>query len=340
VRNSNRQPPDPALWLVADIGGTNVRFALLSPDGKQHTEVAYLRCADFPGVEAAATEFLHSAGNLRPSVAAFAVAAPVNAYSDNDIVPMTNSAWQYSRTAIKSALALDDLFIINDFEAVALALPVLQPEQYRVLFGPAPRRIRATMGVIGAGTGLGVGGVVPVGDSWAAIVGEGGHVTLAVGDHFEDEVLRVVRADFPHVSAERLLSGLGLPTLYRAVAVVDGKSLEAPSPDQITQLARGSDTCAAKTVNLFCALLGSFAGNVALTLGAQGGLFIAGGIAPKLGDLFVQSPFRQRFEAKGRFRTYLESIATPLLVASDIALIGAGQAITARLPRPQRSSAR
>jgi glucokinase len=235
-----------------------------------------------------------------------------------------------SRDAIKSALGLEQLFIINDFEAVALALPALRPEHYSVLSGPAPLGSLVPMAVIGPGTGLGVAGVVPCGGGWAAIVGEGGHATLAAGDAYEDEVLRAVRADFAHVSAERLLSGIGLPTLYRAVASVDGKPSEAPTPDQITQLAREGDACAGKTLNLFCGLLGSFAGNVALTLGAQGGVFIAGGIIPKLGDLFAQSPFRARFEAKGRFRPYLEAIATPLLVASDVALVGAGRAIAAR----------
>jgi glucokinase len=322
----------PGVRLVADIGGTNVRFALLSPAGEVMGDIDHRRCSDFPDVESAAAEFLRSRGSSPPSVAAFAVAAPVNAYGDQDLVPMTNSSWTLSRTAIKRQLGLDRLIILNDFEAVALSLPALRRDQYRVLSGPPPLQTRAPMAVIGPGTGLGVAGVVPAGDDWAAIVGEGGHVTLAAGDSYEDEVLRAVRREFLHVSAERLLSGIGLPTLYRAVAQVEGKTVASPAPDQITEAAREGEVLATKTLDLFCGLLGSFAGNVALTLGAQGGVFIAGGIVPKLGELFSRSPFRQRFEAKGRFRNYLESIATPLLVGPDVALIGAGRAIASQIP--------
>jgi glucokinase len=317
--------------LVADIGGTNARFALLSEAGKLVGEVGYMRCADFPGPEAAAAEFLRRVGGVQPTIAAFAVAAAVNANDTAGAVTVTNSSWAFSRQGVKAALALDQFLIINDFEALALALPTLQPEQYRLFSGPAAVAAAVPMAVIGPGTGLGVAGVVPTRHGWVAVAGVGGHATLAATDAFEAEVLQVVRGEFAHVSAERLLSGIGLPTLYRAVAQVHGESADALAPDQITQLARSNGALAAKTINLFCGLLGNFAGNVALTFGARGGVYIGGGIIPKLGELFEKSAFRERFEAKGRFREYLEAIPTPLLVAPDLALMGAGQAISAFL---------
>jgi len=338
--NTELAKPDhaPATWLAADIGGTTVRFALLSAAGQLVGKVSYMRCADFPGPEAAARDFLQRMGNARPTVAAFAVAAAVNANGRPDAVMLTNSVWEFSRESVKSALGLDHLLVINDFEALALALPSLHPGQYQVFSGPAPLATRAPMAVIGPGTGLGVAGSIPTHNGWVAAAGEGGHATLAETDDFEADILRVVRGKFPHVSAERLLSGIGLPTLYWAVAQVHGGgSVDVLAPHQITQLAADNDVHAAKTINLFCGLLGSFAGNVALTFGARGGVYIGGGIVPKLGDLFVQSSFRERFEAKGRFREYLEAIPTPLLVAPDVALIGAGQAIAAFLGNRKES---
>jgi glucokinase len=317
------------MWLVADIGGTNARFALLTASGEIVGEVGYFRCADYAGPEDAAKEFLLSAGGLRPPVAAFAVAAAVNAHDTRSVVAITNNSWVFSREKIKAVLGLEDFLLINDFEALALSLPALHAVQYRIFAGPTPSLLQAgrTKAVIGPGTGLGVAGLVPAKQGWSAVAGEGGHATLAAANDFEADVLRVVRKQFDHVSAERLLSGIGLPVLYPAVAQVLGEQRNALVPDQITQLALSGDAVAVKTIDVFCAMLGSFAGSVALTFGAHGGVYIGGGILPKLGELFFQSEFRSRFEAKGRFREYLAAIPTPLLVAPDLALIGAGQSI-------------
>lgn len=323
-----------APWLVADIGGTNVRFALLSPSTREPLDAPlHLRCADFSGPEEAAREFLRRAGGPRPRLAAFAVATPLNA----DLIKLTNSHWAFTHIGVKTSLNLDGLVLINDFEALALSLPALRADQYRVFAGPAPALpARAAMAVIGPGTGLGVAGVIPTLNGWFAVPGEGGHVTLAPADDRESEVLRAARAEFPHVSAERLLSGIGLPTLYRALATVRGESgaarREIPPTEEITaRAAAGTDPCAIETMEMFCALLGSFSGNVALTLGARAGVFIGGGIVPRLGELFTGSRFRERFEAKGRFQPYLQAIPTPLLTAADAALAGAGQAIVGYL---------
>ena len=318
-----------APWLVADIGGTNVRFALISPvDCELLGKPVHLRCADFSGPEDAAREFLRAVGGPMPRIAAFAVATALNA----EWIKLTNSHWRFTHAGVQASLGLETLVLVNDFEALALSLPALHAEQYRVFAGPAPTHARAAMAVIGPGTGLGVAGVIPTLDGWAAVPGEGGHVTLAAADDRESEVLRAARSEFAHVSAERLVSGIGLPTLYRAMAMVRGETREIPATEDITAgAAAASDPCAVEAMEMFCSFLGSFAGNVALTLGARGGVFIGGGIVPRLGDMFTRSRFRERFEAKGRFQPYLQAIPTPLVTATDCALAGAGQAIVGYL---------
>jgi glucokinase len=186
------------------------------------------------------------------------------------------------------------------------------------------------LAVIGPGTGLGVGGVVRAPGLWLTLPGEGGHATLAPADDFESAVLSQARREFPHVSAERFLSGIGLPVLCRAVAAVlgEGEGVAALPTEQI--VARGlsgeSPACS-RTLDLFCAMLGGFAGNVALTLGSRGGVFIGGGIVPRLGERFFQSQFRARFEAKGRFQPFLSGIPTALITDTLAALSGAALAL-------------
>ena len=321
-------------WLVADIGGTNARFGLVKAPGAAVEEVRSMRCADYPAPEAAASAYLADVGRRagatpRPRVAAIALASAVS----GDIVRMTNSAWSVSAAAVRDALGAERVILLNDFEALALALPRLAPVDVQAIGGGLINH-RLPMAVIGPGTGLGVAACVPTPEGgWVALPSEGGHVTLAAADDYEADVLRVVRREHAHVSAERLLSGLGLPLLYRAVAAVRGRAHDAAlgAPD-ITRLALAeADATCAETVDLFCAMLGGFAGNVALTLGARGGLLIAGGVAHTLRDLLPRSRFRERFEAKGRFRGYLAPIATGLIVAPHAALDGAAQGIASQL---------
>lgn len=321
-------------WLVADIGGTNARFALVDGPGGAPRDIHRVRCADHPGPVEAASAYLAErqaaagAAWRPPSWAAFAVATPVG----QDRIELTNSAWSFSRAASEAALGLDGLLMLNDFEALALSLPGLAPQQLRA-HGALPSA-RGTLAVLGPGTGLGVGGLLETAHGWRAIAGEGGHATLAAADDFEAEVLRTVRGEFAHVSAERLLSGIGLPTLYRAVARVRGEAAaELTAEDIGTRGASGQDTLCAATLDTFCAMLGGFAGNVALTFGARGGLFIGGGIVPHFADFFFASRFRERFESKGRFRAYLEAIPTALIVEPYAALYGAAAAIEARRRR-------
>lgn len=315
--------------LVADIGGTNARFAWVDRPGAAPQQVRKLSVPDYPAPADAMRAYLASlAGELGeayrpPQHAAMAVATAVV----EDRVTFTNSHWSFSRSGLQAELGLAGLQVLNDFEALALALPHLGAAQLRAHAGLP--LARGTLAVIGPGTGLGVAGVVQTPRGWLALPGEGGHSTLAPGDDFESELLRVVRQEFVHVSAERLLSGIGLPVLHRAVAQVLGAPVEAPWPaEQImgSGLAR-SDEAASRTLDAFCSLLGGFAGSVALVLGARGGVYIGGGIVPRMEERFFASAFRERFEAKGRFRPYLEAVPTALITDTLVALTGAAAAI-------------
>jgi glucokinase len=183
------------------------------------------------------------------------------------------------------------------------------------------------MAVIGPGTGLGVAGLVRSGTGWTAVSGEGGHATLAPGDERESGILRLARRRFDHVSAERLLSGTGLPLLHELVAEVDGRpagAAPASTADIVAGALAGDAACNA-TVDVFCGWLGSFAGNVALCFGARGGVYLGGGILPRLGGLLDRSAFRSRFEAKGRSTGYLAAVPTRVILCPAPALRGAAR---------------
>ena len=315
--------------LVADIGGSNARFGWVAPGAATVSHVRTLPVAAHAGVGEAARAYLDRlatelGGDYRaPGRAAFAVATAVG----GDRVEFTNSPWSFSCAAVQAALGLEALLVLNDFEALALSLPRLEAAQLRP-HGAALPRPAGTLAVIGPGTGLGVAGVVRTRHGWLALPGEGGHATLAPADDFESALLACVRRAHAHVSAERLLSGIGLPLLYQAVAEVEGRSAARLGAEAIVESGLvGGDALALRTLDVFSALLGSFAGNVALTLGARGGVYIGGGIVPRLGERFFASRFRERFEAKGRFRTYLEGIPTALITDTLAALGGAALAI-------------
>ena len=333
-------------WLVADIGGTNARFGLVRETGGDVGEVRSFRCADFASPEAAALAYLQQLAapgldRVRPARVALALATAI----DGDSVQMTNSAWRVSRAAVAQALGAAEVVLLNDFEALALALPRLaNADAVGAVqwIGPARPDRRHTMAVVGPGTGLGVAACVPAASRGAGLIapqdegsagftalpGEGGHATLAPADDFESELLGVLRAELGHVSAEHVLSGIGLPHLHRAVCRVQGLPVQTLGAEAISQRALVQhDAACIATLDTFCAMLGGFAGNAALTLGARGGVFLAGGIAQKLGPTLAASRFRARFEAKGRFAVYLSRIATGLIVAPHAALDGAAQSL-------------
>jgi glucokinase len=320
-------------WLVADIGGTNARFGYVESANSGIQHVQTLPVTSFSGPAEAAAHYLdhlrHQLGRDMPPVqrAVLAVATAVR----SDEIAMTNSPWRFSSAALHASLGVERLLMLNDFEALALSLPKLTGAQTRPI-GPVPATPGAhtsgTMAVIGPGTGLGVGGVVKASRTWVALPGEGGHATLAPTNDFESELLRHVRLQHPHVSAERLLSGIGLPTLHDAVAVVLGHNVPSLTAELIVERgASGQDPLCVHTLDTFCALLGGFAGNVALALGARSGIYVGGGIVPRFGERFFTSPFRERFEAKGRARAYLEGIPTILITDTLAALTGAAFAL-------------
>jgi glucokinase len=299
-------PSDVSTWLVGDIGATHARFALVSPDGKLLCSRT-LADEDYPTIDDAIAAFLADRGPFRmPRQGAIAIASPIT----GDRVAMTNHPWSFSVLALKSRLTFDRLEVINDFTALAMALPRLGDEDRQPIGGGASVA-GAPIGVMGPGSGLGVSGLIPSGRGWIALTGEGGHATMPPATDREGAVLDQMRRHFDHVSAERALSGPGLVNLYNTLAVVDGVPAKGYTAAQITDLAlRAEDPLCTETTTMFCAMLGTMAGNLALTLGSRGGVYIGGGIVPKLGRLFSESPFRERFEAKGRFRSYLETIPT------------------------------
>lgn len=315
--------------LVADIGGTNARFGWIDNPGARASCVRRLAVPEHEGPASAVRVYLDELARtlgpayVPPRHAALAVATPVV----DDMISFTNSHWSFSRRQLQADLGLCSLQVLNDFEALALSLPHLGPDQLRA-HGDLPSA-QGVLAVVGPGTGLGVAGVVQTRSGWQALPGEGGHGTLAAGDAFEDEVLRAARRLHGHVSAERLLSGIGLPTLHQAVAAALGQPVAGPlSAEQVVELGRdGADAVCARSLDTFCALLGSFAGNVALTLGARGGVFIGGGIVPRIAERFFASAFRERFEAKGRMRPYVEAIPTALITDTLVALTGAAAGI-------------
>ena len=335
------QPP----WLVADIGGTHARFGLVEGAGLAVTQVQRLRTEAHPQLIDAVRAYLAMLppSVSRPAQACLAVAAPLG----GDEVRFINHAWRFSRDALQRELGLERLLLLNDFEALALALPHLTADGLRAHKpGPEPAPSAAqhrTLAVVGPGTGLGVAGLILTPAGWQAIAGEGGHVTLAACDDFEVAVLAAARRELAHVSAERLLSGIGLPLLHRAVAAASGRSIDvAMRTETILQSGvdhergSGGDADCARTLAVFCAMLGTVAGNVALTLGARGGMYIGGGIVPRMADLFFASAFRERFEAKGRYRDYLRAIPTALITDPQAALTGAAVALAQAVGRTAR----
>ncbi len=287
--------------------------------------VAVLPCANYPGLVDAVRAYLGGPEIMALGVAAatirhaaIAIANPV----DGDQIRMTNHHWAFSIEAVRQALGLETLLVVNDFTALARALPQLAVSQ-RHQVGGGVARPDSVIGLLGAGTGLGVSGMIPSPAGWIALQSEGGHVTFAPSDEREIAILRFAWREFAHVSAERLLSGVGLELIYRALADHAGVASEALSAPEITRRALAGE-CALcdETIDSFCAMLGTIAGNIAVTLGTQGGIYIGGGIVPRLGERFERSAFRQRFEAKGRFAAYLAQVPTFVITAQYPAFLG------------------
>ena len=295
--------------LMADIGATNTRCALLDDKGKELADEVFHN-ADFTGVAGLLNVYLdHRRTTDRPRRAALAVAAPIL----GDEVTMINIDWRFSQAALKEQLGLAKLTVCNDFAAVAWGLPHLGPADLRRV-GGGKRAARATLAAVGPGTGLGVAALVPATDGWAVLSGEAGHANLPATNREEADVIARIRERFDgHCSVERVLSGPGLVNLYVALAELAGRGQPTVTPSDVTALAKQGEPLARKAQAMFFAFLGSVAGDIALITGARGGVFIAGGIVPQMLDAFVKSEFRARFEAKDGYGDYMAGIPTHVI---------------------------
>lgn len=312
--------------LIADIGATHARFALETSVGHfEHVQV--LPCADYAGIVPLIKSYLSNVPSVKIQHAAFAIANPV----DGDAVQMTNRDWRFSIESVRREFGLYTLLIVNDFTALAMALPQLRADDTLQIGGEAPVA-KSVIGVLGPGTGLGVSGLIPTADGFVTLGSEGGHVNFAPCDEREYEVLRFAWKEWQHVSAERLISGPGIELIYRALAQLRGQPDTAlASRDIVEKAVRDRDTLCTEVIDVFCGMLGSFAANLAVTLGALGGIYIGGGIVPRILPLFTESQFRQRFEAKGRFSQYLRQIPVYVITTPVPAFYGVSAILSEHL---------
>lgn len=301
------------MTLLADIGGTYARFALLSDAALG--PVAVLAVADYPTIVDAARAFL---GQTRPDFAVIGAAGAVA----HGRVTMLNADRTIDVAELRHAFGLRAVRLVNDFEALAWALPALEDADL-IRIGPHPIPAEGTLCVLGPGTGYGLAALVRHPGSDTAVVTEGGHASIAAEDKREEAIIRVLRDRFQHVSIERILSGPGLVNLYHAVGLVDGLVIrERTSAEIVTHALADDCEASVSTLHTFCAFLGSAAGNAALSFGAVGGVYLGGGLPARFPAFLTGSPFRTRFEAKGRMRHYVAAIPTALITRALPAFVG------------------
>jgi glucokinase len=314
--------------LLADVGGTNARFAWQAGPSEPITDVRVLPCAEHARLQDAIRVYLNDLGRGTPYAVAIAIANPIT----GDHIRMTNHHWSFSQSAVQAEFGFHTLRLLNDFTALALALPDLPAAELRQV-GGGQAQPRAAIGLVGAGTGLGVSGLLPVGRTgWVPLEGEGGHVTLPATTARERLVMDGLIHRYGHASAERVTSGQGLLDTYLLLCEADGVDIGSVvgAADVSDAALKNGQLQALEALNIFCAMLGSVAGNLALTLGARGGVYVGGGIVPRLGTWFDGSPFRERFETKGRFKSYLADLPVWVITsARSPALMGAARALDA-----------
>ncbi len=314
--------------LLADIGGTNARFALETGPGR-FDAIEVLSCQQHASLGEAIRAYLAlpQLAGLGAGIrhAAIAIANPVT----GDQVRMTNHHWAFSIEALRQECGFDTLMVVNDFSALARSLPHLGDQKRQVGGGaPVPD---APLGLLGAGTGLGVSGLIPCANSWTALRSEGGHVGFAPVNELEVAILQYAWREFEHVSSERLLSGAGVELIYRALSERAGRPGSLAAPEISRRALSGECALCDEVLEAFCGMLGTAAGNLAITLGAQGGVYIGGGIVPRLGERFDRSSFRRRFEQKGRFSGYLAQVPTYVITADYPAFLGVSAILSEKL---------
>lgn len=306
------------LSVVADVGGTNIRLAVLDITNGEMSKVREYPCAQFITIETALIQYF---ATLSEPVGylCLGIACPV----ENDLISMTNLNWQFSKKQLKQKLALKALYVINDYTAISLAVPFVEENQ-KIKIGGGEEVTNGVKAIFGPGTGLGVSHLIKQNEKWVSLDGEGGHSSFAPNTAQQADVLLLLQGQFGHVSTERLLSGQGLVNIYHALCRLAGKQPEFFEAAEITKSAlNGECELALQTLTLFCQAMGGFAGNLALNLECKGGVYIAGGIVPRFIEFFKNSEFRTFFEAKGRFEGYLKSIPTYLITHENPGLLGA-----------------
>jgi glucokinase len=310
--------------LIADIGGTNARFALVHDRDAPLQVFRSVGTADFPTIEDAIASVLAGSG-LKSRAAIIDVAGPIT----GDAVPLTNAHWVIKPHDVIERLKTEDVILLNDFEALALALTALKAEDLvSTGGGPSPSGAKV---VLGPGTGLGVGALIEAGGLWVPVPGEGGHVALGPDEPDEFPIWANIEPEMGRISAETILCGRGLVNLYRAVALTDGREAVLTTPAEITTSALDrSDAIAVKTVSLWTRLLGRVAGDMALVFMARGGAYVAGGIPPRILPFIREGEFRRAFEQKAPHQAVMAAIPSYVVVGDNPALHGL--AVFARTP--------
>jgi len=319
------------LGLIADIGGTNARFALtpirkVNADGtltlseSDLIEPRALNGAGYPSIADAVEAYLSEVADQygRPEHSIMAIACP----TDQDQITMTNHFWSFSVKALKAQLKLKSLSFINDYNAMANAIPQLD-DRGLVKIGRGQAISGKPIAVTGPGTGLGLAALAFSDHGPVTLETEGGHTHFAPTNLDELEVLSFLLTRFERVSQERLISGQGLENIYQALAHSEGKDLTMAAKEISAAALAGADALSLRALSMFCAVFGSYAGDVALAIGAKGGVYITGGIIPRFIDFFKNSEFRSRFESKGRLSGFVESIPTYVVVSEQPGLLGA-----------------
>ena len=312
--------------LAVDIGGTNIRLGLLA--GNQHlpARIQAFQINNFPDLATVIQHYLNQTPSQALRQVGIAVATPVL----GDRVKLTNHDWNFSIRAIGQTFTFQHVKVVNDFTALALSLPLLADNE-RLQLGGKQGDPDGCVALLGPGTGLGVSGLIKSANGIYPLAGEGGHVTLGARNERELAIFSSMWQRHDHMSAERLLSGTGIAEIYQIICQLDQQPDQALSPEEISQraMAKQCSVCD-EVMMLFCEWLGIVAANLALTLGATAGVYIGGGIVPKLGDYFLTSAFREAFERKGRFQPYLNQIPVYLIQAEQPALRGAALALHPR----------
>jgi glucokinase len=304
--------------LIGDIGGTNARFAIAQ--GGTYGQLKHIEVDRYPSLHDALADYLKALPESERSDldGALDIAGPVL----GDRIALTNQSWSFSIEELKGSLGLKSLTVVNDFAAAARAIPHLAAQQ-KFAIGPTIANAHGNIGVVGPGTGLGMSSLIPHGSDWTLVAGEGGHATLAASTEEEFAIIQMLRKRWSHVSAERVLSGAGLVNLYEALCAIGGVEPLMLSPADVTRRAMDkTDKICVRAFAHFCEFLGSVAGDLALTISAFGGVYIAGGILPRFKDAFAASNFRERFESKGRFSKMLAGMPTWLILDENPGLIG------------------